>query len=77
MTAYSERIVQRVNELYHDIASKEYQSHRPEIFEHERQRWDHVAKRFLLTGKSLVAVDIGTGTGFVPLTIGHFLKNLM
>ena len=71
---YSERLVQRVNELYHDLTATEYESAPPETIEEEKGRWERVAKKFFDTEKPLTVVDIGTGTGFVPLAIAHLLK---
>lgn len=71
---YSEKLVQRVNELYHDFTSNQYESSQPEIFEQEKERWEIIAKQFLNFTNPFTILDIGTGTGFVPQTIAKFLK---
>jgi ubiquinone/menaquinone biosynthesis C-methylase UbiE len=70
----SEALVQRVNELYHDLTKDKYDYLHPEIFEKETQRWEISANRFLNTVRPLTLVDVGTGTGFVPLILARFLK---
>lgn len=71
---YSEELVQRLNELYHDLINEKYHFSHPEIFEQEKERWKRIAKQFLNFANPITIVDIGTGTGFVPLTITKFLK---
>lgn len=72
--AYSEKLVQRVNELYHDFFSERYDYSHPEIFEQEKARWERIASRFFSFSKPITIIDIGTGTGFVPLSTAKFLK---
>jgi ubiquinone/menaquinone biosynthesis C-methylase UbiE len=71
---FSENLVQRVNELYFDFNSEKYHNSRPEIFVQEKDRWEKIGRHFLCLGQPLKIVDVGTGTGFVPLVIGKFLK---
>ena len=71
---YSEQLVQRVNELYHDFFSGRYHTQHPEIFEYERQRWERAGERFFRSDKPLRVLDLGSGTGFVPLASAAFLK---
>lgn len=71
---YSEKLVQRVNELYHDFINEEYHYTHPDIFLHETKRWKRIFLKFLKMNTSLTILDIGTGTGFVPLTLAQFLK---
>lgn len=60
------RLVLRVNELFHDLEGKQYDDVHPEIFTVERQRWDRLARSFLLSIPSPRSIlDIGAGTGFV------------
>lgn len=66
--------VNRVNEIYHDIEGEAYLQKHPEIFVDEAKRWRMIAKRYLVKDCSITVLDIGTGTGFVPLTIAPFLK---
>lgn len=71
---YSEQLVQRVNELYHDLFSGRYHQEHPEIFEYERQRWERAGEKFFRSARPLKALDLGSGTGFVPLAAAVFLK---
>jgi len=70
----SEQLVQRVNELYHDSTNLEYTHSHPEIFRQEQKRWERNAELFLSFTSPVTIIDVGTGTGFVPLTIARFLK---
>ena len=70
----SERLTQRVNELFHDFTREQYEYRHPEIIEQERERWERLANRFLNFTNYITIVDIGTGTGFVPLTIANSLR---
>jgi len=71
---YSEELVHRINELNYDLTKEQYQDSRPEIFEQEKERWERVTKQFFNFSNPITIVDIGTGTGFVPLTIAKFAK---
>jgi ubiquinone/menaquinone biosynthesis C-methylase UbiE len=71
---YSEKLIQRVNELYHDSTSGDYHDSHPEIFSQEVERWRKVAKQFFTGDKPLNIVEIGSGTGFVAITIADMLK---
>jgi methylase of polypeptide subunit release factors len=67
-------LVNRVNEIYHDIEREAYLQKHPEIFVDEAKRWRRIAKRYLVKDCSITVLDIGTGIGFIPLTIAPFLK---
>jgi len=71
---YSEKLVQRLNELYYDFTNEQYHNSHPEIFIQERERWERIARQFLNFTNPITIVDIGTGSGFVPLTIAKFTK---
>ena len=71
---YSEKLVQRVNELYFDFVGEQYVRTHALMFEQEKERWERIAKQFFNFTDPVTIVDIGTGTGFVPLTIAKFLK---
>ncbi len=64
----------RVNELFHDIEGKAYREKHKDIFSGEVMRWQKASKKVFeqYTGPFTV-MDIGTGTGFVPLTIAESL----
>ncbi len=71
---FSDTLVQRVNELYHDLIKEKYQYSHPEIFLHETARWRRIFSKFPRAINPITILDIGTGTGFVPLIIAKFFK---
>lgn len=72
---YCDEFVRRVNEVYHDVESGRYEQMHPEIFQREAGRWREISRRFIADpGRPLQILDVGCGTGFVPLTIGPALK---
>ena len=72
---YPIELVLRVNEIYHDVEGRDYEDRHPEIFAGEAARWKTIGRGLLAEDFSQVRLlDVGTGTGFVPLQIGPFLK---
>ena len=69
---YSEELVLRVNELFHDLAIPKYGELHSSHIKSEGERWRRLAQRFLPAGPAVLA-DIGTGMGMVPVTIGPYL----
>ncbi len=70
-----EQLVLRVNEIFHDVEGPAYENRHPEIFRDEVQRWKRIAARFIAPSAGpLRLLDIGSGTGFVPLQVGLFLQ---
>jgi ubiquinone/menaquinone biosynthesis C-methylase UbiE len=65
---YSESLVQRVNELYHDDINESYDESHPEILRQETERWRNCISEIKFPSE-ISYLDFGTGTGFVPLTI--------
>lgn len=72
----SARVVQRVNELFHDFAAEQYDELHPEIVVQEKDRWERVAGSFLGRRRthSIRVVDVGCGAGFVPLSVAGLLR---
>lgn len=75
---YSEAVVLRVNELFHDLTSEQYQRDvESEMLVTEGRRWKEAWKNIVLKDNQatdgISVLDIGTGTGFVPLSIAEFL----
>ena len=66
--------VLRVNEIFHDIEAESYTAEHPEIFELEKKRWQALAEKYFKSDSPLTILDIGSGTGFVPLQISPHLK---
>ena len=71
----SKNLVLRVNELFHDFEGKLYQKKHIDIFKCERNRWKKASRKYIANhSRAVTVLDIGTGTGFIPLTIAPFLK---
>jgi ubiquinone/menaquinone biosynthesis C-methylase UbiE len=72
---YPPELVLRVNKIFHDIDANQYADEHPEIFVDEIARWCKIGQLFMSSNSEKVCLlDIGSGTGFVPLQIGQFLK---
>ncbi len=70
-----EKLVIRVNEIFHDIEGKDYQKKHKDIFTGEALRWQKTAKKYFQNYKSPITVlDIGTGTGFIPIKTAEYLS---
>ena len=73
--SYDEYFVLKINEIYHDIEEKVYEKIHPEIFIHEVTRWDDFSREYLDNKvEQITLLDIGSGTGFVPLQVGKYMK---
>lgn len=67
-------LILRANELFHDLVKEDYDEEVGEgIAIKEKNRWLK-SKKYFNSKKPLTILDIGTGTGFVPLTIAGFLE---
>lgn len=72
--ASRDRLVLRVNEIYHDLENREYDGKHPDILEDEIQRWKRFGSRRLAGNRPAMDVlDLGCGTGFVPLQLKEWL----
>lgn len=73
---YPEQLVLRVNELFydHDSANHGYADIHKEMLEQERERWQTLAKRHIASKEAITLLDIGSGAGFVPVTVAPYLK---
>lgn len=70
-----EKLALRVNEIFHDTEGKEYQKKHVDIFTGEVVRWQNTAKKYFQEYKSPINIlDIGTGTGFIPLNTAEYLS---
>jgi len=68
------RLTERINEIYHDLENAVYDDRHGDIWQFEEGFWGEMAKKYLVKESPLVCLDYGTGTGFVPLVIGPYLK---
>ena len=71
---YPDELVLKVNELYHDLYFQFYHSKHSDKMDCEKPRWKRVGEQFFSSKKQLTILDLGSGTGFVPLTTAIFLK---
>jgi ubiquinone/menaquinone biosynthesis C-methylase UbiE len=68
-------LVLRTNEIWHDLEGPDYDRRHPEIIIGERKRWEEIGQRWIASDlRELRLLDVGCGTGFVPLQIGRYLK---
>ena len=70
-----QKLALRINEIFHDIEGKEYQEKHEDIFTGEALRWQKHAERYFQSYKKPITVlDIGTGTGFIPINTAKYLS---
>lgn len=71
-----DRLILKLNEVYHDLENRDYDHKHPDILEDEIPRWRRMAAGVLAGTRSPCQVlDIGSGTGFVPLQIKQWLRS--
>ncbi len=68
------KLVQRINETYHNLENVCYDKRHDDILRSEQVFWKDTANKYLLKKEPIVCLDYGTGTGFVPKIIGPYLK---
>jgi ubiquinone/menaquinone biosynthesis C-methylase UbiE len=72
---YSTDFVLRVNEIYHDEEKLDYETHHSILFRDEQPEWQKLGMNYIAGNNRKVALlDIGSGTGFVPMQIARYLK---
>ncbi len=72
---YSPEFIFAVNRIFHDVEAEHYEKRHPEIFVDEISRWQRNIEKFLRKRSApVVVLDVGSGTGFVPLQICPHLK---
>lgn len=75
MISDKSRLVLRINELFHDIEQADYDDKHDDIFVDEKKRWERFGENFLKHNENAITVlDIGSGTGFVPMNLAQYLK---
>lgn len=72
----TDSVIKKVNEVFHDVEAGTYADIHPEIFGYESQSWSELfswVRSQLQSTRPITILDIGTGTGFVPITIAPSL----
>jgi ubiquinone/menaquinone biosynthesis C-methylase UbiE len=69
------QLILALNEIYHDLENRGYDEKHPDILEDEIPRWRRIASAALSGERPAWKVlDIGSGTGFVPLRLKEWLR---
>jgi ubiquinone/menaquinone biosynthesis C-methylase UbiE len=68
-----QKLVKRINELYHNWEAKYYSERHPDIFKQEKDNWQKFASNFFTYDKAKKILDVGCGTGFIAQVIGKYL----
>lgn len=77
---FSDELIREINRVFHEVESKDYDERHPEVLRDERNNWSNLAKMIfpMLRGKdrkrSIIIVDVGSGTGFVPTMLLEHLS---
>ena len=78
---FSGDIIREINRVFYEVESEHYDERHPEILRDERDNWSNLAKLIfpVLRGKDgekgLTIVDVGSGTGFVPIILLEYLNS--
>ena len=69
------RLILALNEIWHDLENRAYDAKHPDILEEEIPRWDRIlAERLAGPRGPINVLDLGSGTGFLPLRLKGFLQ---
>lgn len=72
-------LVLAVNELFHDLEGRSYHARHPEIVQKEVDRWRRLCRMIFEESQTsrqpLRILDVGSGTGFVPLQMKDHLRD--
>jgi SAM-dependent methyltransferase len=73
---YSPELIIEINRAFHDINATDYSHEHEEIFVDEVTRWKSIVSELTSIGsRPLRLMDVGTGTGFVPLAFSSHLSS--
>jgi ubiquinone/menaquinone biosynthesis C-methylase UbiE len=75
LSRITDDLIVRINEIYHDFENATYQTRQQHMFAREGEKWQDLAVRFLTRSEDVTCLDYGSGTGFVPLIVGPYLKS--
>lgn len=67
-------LVERINELYHDLEASIYHNRQKNMHSLEKEFWKNAAKKYFAENEPTVYFDFGTGQGLVPLSVAGSLK---
>ena len=70
----SPELVERINEIYHDLEATLYQNIHKYMDGLKKGFWERAAQEYFVKDEPTVSFDFGTGTGFVPLAVAGSLK---
>lgn len=69
------RLILRLNEIWHDLENRAYDAKHPDILEEEIPRWRRILSLvFGAADGPRRVLDLGSGTGFVPLRLRELLR---
>lgn len=72
---FRRRLILRLNEIWHDLENRAYDAKHPDILEEEIPRWRRILASVLPAAEGPRRVlDLGSGTGFVPLRLLEWLR---
>jgi ubiquinone/menaquinone biosynthesis C-methylase UbiE len=72
ITHFSNDLVRRINEIFHDIDAESYGKVHNEIFVEEVHRWQNVFSKFLPQSPKKI-IDFGCGTGFLESLLSDYV----
>lgn len=68
-------LILRINELYHDFERESYDTRHGNWHQAESTHYRSLAGKYMSHDAPICCLDFGTGTGFVPLAVGSYLKS--
>ena len=68
------QLVERINEICHDLISTRYHRRPGQVYSIEKDFWHKAAEKYLVRAEPLVCLDFGAGAGSLALTIGQYFK---
>ena len=68
MSFVEENIVERINNLYHDLDAHNYDKKHEDILVYEKERWNSIFAKYLKGSENKI-LDYGCGTGFLSSTL--------
>lgn len=69
-----EDFIRKVNQLFYDIESEDYNCRHPEVFQGDFEWWSKFGLNFIEKKRDLKILDIGSGTGFVAGVLLNYVE---